>query len=208
MRKKQTGNQLQVEPWHRNPSSWAQRIPICVLAMVGTLISSYLALYQMGLISSVWDPFFGDGSERVLDSDVSETMRAWLRLPDAALGAIAYLGDAIFGLAGSTKRWYYRPWLVILFGIDVIPLGIVSIILVILQGTVVGYWCFLCLVSALISLVLILLAFDEVWSSLLLLKKVYQQSEGREAFWACFWGKPHPLVESVGAEMVSYRYVA
>jgi hypothetical protein len=32
---------------------------------------------------------------------------------------------------------------VILFGIDVIPLGIVSAVLVVLQGTIVGSWCVL-----------------------------------------------------------------
>jgi hypothetical protein len=35
-------------------------------------------------------------------------MRRWFRIPDAALGAIAYLGDLVFGLAGSTRRWQDR----------------------------------------------------------------------------------------------------
>ena len=39
-------------------------------------------------------------------------------------------------------------------------LGGVSAILVILQATVVGHWCFLCLVTAVISLLLIWWAFE------------------------------------------------
>src|SRR5688572_28614194 len=148
-------------PWDYNPSSWRQRIPICLLAFVAFLIAAYMALYQWRLIDGVWDPVFGKESQLVLDSDVSERMRGWFLIPDAALGALAYLGDCIFGLAGSTRRWQYRPWLVILFGIDVIPLGVVSAILVVLQFTVVGHWCFLCLVTAAISLLLVYLAYDE-----------------------------------------------
>jgi hypothetical protein len=159
-----------------------------LLAGVAFVISTYLALYQWRLIGSVWDPVFGGQSAEVLDSDASESMRGWLRIPDAALGSIAYLGDAIFGLAGSTRRWQYRPWMVILFGIDVIPLGIVSAILVATQGLVVGAWCFLCLVTAVISLILILFAYDEVWTTLLYLRRVWRRTRDWGALWKVFWG--------------------
>jgi uncharacterized membrane protein len=145
----------------------------------------------------VWDPVFGGESQKVLDSEVSERMRSWIGIPDAALGALAYLGDLIFGLAGSTRRWQYRPWMVILFGIDVIPLGLVSVVLVVLQGTVVGSWCFLCLVTALISLVLVALAFDEVWSCMAYLRRVWRASRDPRLLWACFIGRPSPLAERV-----------
>jgi hypothetical protein len=39
----------------------------------------------------------------VLDSDVSHRMKRWFRIPDAALGAFAYLGDAVLGLAHQPK---------------------------------------------------------------------------------------------------------
>jgi uncharacterized membrane protein len=158
-------------PWKHNPSSWRQRIPICLLAAVAFLIAAYMALYQWRLIGDVWDPIFGEQTRHVLDSEVSERMRRWFRIPDAALGALAYLGDLVFGLAGSTRRWQYRPWMVLLFGLDVIPLGIVSAVLVVMQGTVVGAWCFLCLVTAVISLLLVALAYDEVWSTFALSQK-------------------------------------
>lgn len=176
-------------PWDYNPSSWRQRAPIALLAMVAFFISAYMALYQWRLIDTVWDPVFGDQSRRVLDSDVSERMKRWFGIPDAALGAIAYLGDAVFGLAGSTRRWQYRPWLVVLFGIDVIPLGLVSAILVVMQATVVGYWCFLCLVTAAISLVLVALSYDEVWSSLRYLARVWRRSGNPRTVWNVFWGR-------------------
>ena len=176
-------------PWDYNPSAWSQRIPLCILALAGFVISSYLALYEWGLISSVWDPVFGDGTERVLDSDVSHRLYRWFGIPDAAMGAVAYLGDAVLGLAGSTRRWQYRPWMVILFGIDVIPLGAVSAVLVLMQATLVGYWCFLCLVSAAISLILIYFAYDEVWSSLIYLRAIWRRTRSRRELWNVFWGR-------------------
>ncbi len=184
-------------PWKHNPSAWSQRIPICLLAGVAFLISTYMALYQWRLIDGVWDPVFGEQSRYVLDSDVSERMRRWFRVPDAAFGAIAYLGDLVFGLAGSTRRWQYRPWMVVLFGLDVIPLGIVSAVLVFMQGAVVGAWCFLCLVTAVISLVLVALAYDEVWSSLLYLKRVWGKTRSVRVVRDAFWGKPSGEADEV-----------
>jgi len=180
-------------PWTYNPSAWSQRLPICILAMIGFAVSAVMALYQWRLIDGVWDPIFGDGTETVLDSDVSHEMRAFIGVPDAALGALAYLGDAIYGLAGTTRRWQYRPWMVVLFGIDVIPLGIVSAVLVVLQGTVVGAWCFLCLVSAVISLVLVVMAYDEVYSSCAYLWRVWRRSRSPRVLWNCFWGRGSDL---------------
>ncbi len=188
-------------PWKHNPSQWSQRVPVALLAAIGAIIAVYMALYQLRLIDSVWDPVFGDQSRQVLDSDVSHKLSNWFLMPDALLGAIAYLGDAIFALAGSTRRWQYRPWMVILFGIDVIPLGVVSAVLVAMQGAVVGAWCFLCLVTAVISLVLIVFAYDEVWSCLLYLRRVWQISRSPRAVWNTFWGRPSPVAHEAGEYM-------
>ena len=189
-------------PWDYNPSGWSQRIPICILAMVAFLIATYMALYQWRIIGTAWDPIFGDQTQRVLDSQVSERMRYWFLIPDAAFGAIAYLGDAIFGLAGSTRRWQYRPWLVVIFGIDVIPLGIVSAVLVVLQGTVVGYWCFLCLVTAVISLILVYWAYDEVWTCAVYLYRVWRETRSPSILWKTFCGQWTPEGERIGEELV------
>lgn len=187
-------------PWRHNPSSWRQRVPICVLATVAFLLATYMALYQWRLIDYPWDPVFGDGTRRVLDSEVSERMRGWIGIPDAALGALAYLGDVIFGLAGSTRRWQDRPWMVVLFGLDVIPLGIVSAVLVVMQGAVVGAWCFLCLVTAAISLILVALAYDEVWSSLVYLRRVWRRTGSKRQVWDAFWGRSSHEADEVALD--------
>ena len=176
-------------PWHYNPSSWRQRLPICALAAFTGCIALYMAAYQWRWVPTAWDPVFGDQTAKVLDSDVSEKMRYWMLIPDAALGAVGYFSEAILGLAGSTRRWRERPWLVILFGIDVIPLGVVSAILVVMQGTVVGSWCFLCLITAIVSLLLVLLAYDEVWSSIVFLRSVRRSSNTWRPVWDAFWGR-------------------
>jgi len=191
-----------VAPWSYNPSAWAQRIPICILAAIAAVIAAYMALFQWELIDEVWDPVFGKQTANVLRSDVSKWMHGWMGIPDAALGAFAYLGDAVFGLAGSQRRWQYRPWMVIIFGIDVIPLGIVSIILVIVQGAVLGEWCFLCLVTAAISLVLIYMAYDEVYSSLKYLWRIWKETRSLRAVWDATWGRPSEAAHRVAQGMV------
>ena len=192
-----------VAPWSYNPAAWSQRVPIALLAAVGFLISTYLALYQWRLVDSAWDPVFGDGTMKVLDSNVSHWMKGWMIIPDASLGAVAYLGDAVYGMAGSTRRWQYRPWMVLLFGFDVIPLGIVSVILVVAQGTVVGWWCFLCLVTAVISLILIYWAVDEVWSCLVYLRRVWQLSgKDKRALWNTLIGRPSEVAERAAQELI------
>lgn len=187
-------------PFDYNPGAWSQRVPIAILAAVGTLIAAYLALYQWRLVDSVWDPVFGEGTERVLDSEASHAMRRWMRIPDAALGAIGYLSEVVYSLVGSTRRWQYRPWMVVIFGIDVIPLGLVSAILVVIQGVSIGSWCFLCLVTAAISLLLVYFAYDEVWACLKYLYRVRQSTGSWRIFWRAFWGVASPEANRVALE--------
>lgn len=190
------------KPWDYNPSSWPQRVMIAFIAMIAAVIAFYMGLYQWGLIDNVWDPVFGDQSKRVLSSDVSHAMSSWFRLPDAILGCMAYLGDVIFALGGSTRRWQYRPWLVLLFGLDVIPLGVVSAVLVFLQATIVGNWCFLCIVTAIISLILVVMAYDEVYSTLVFLYRLWKKTKDRKILWKTFWGSPTEEAYEVGLSMV------
>lgn len=191
-------------PWTYNPSSWNQRIRIGVVALIATFIALYLGLYQWGVFETVWDPIFGDGTHKVLTSDVSHTFTSWIRIPDAILGAIAYLSDVVFALAGSERRWQDRPWLVVVFGIDVIPLGLVSFTLVILQGIAVKYWCFLCLMTAAISLILIILAYDEVLSSLIYLYEIKKRGTWKDLWWA-FWGYPSEVALEAGEATLQKR---
>lgn len=144
--------------WSYNPSSWLQRAPVIALGFLSFFISRYLAARQLGHTDHAWDPFFGNGTERVLHSSVS---RAW-PVSDAGFGAFSYMLEALSGFMGGHQRWRTMPWMVLMFGLLVIPLGITSIILVILQPVTVGTWCTLCLVTAFLMLVMIPLAVDEV----------------------------------------------
>lgn len=167
--------------WSSNPSSWAERMPIVALASVGFLIAGYMSLFQFGLLAGVWEPFFGDGSRKILTSSVSRV----LPIPDAALGALGYLADALTGVIGGRERWRTMPWIVVLFGIAVGPLGAVSILLVILQPVLLGAFCTLCLVTALISIVMIGPALDELLAALQHVKRVAVQGGSP---WRAFWG--------------------
>ncbi|MEW6737559.1 MAG: vitamin K epoxide reductase family protein [Acidobacteriota bacterium] len=166
--------------WNYNPSSWIQRAPIIALAFVGFFISRYLAAYQLGHITTVWDPIFPNGTKNVLESEVS---RAW-PISDAGLGAISYILEALSGFIGDTRRWRSMPWMVILFGILVVPLGVTSIVLVILQPVAVGAWCTLCLVTAVAMLIMISPALDEVIATVQFL--IQSRKEGNP-FWRSFW---------------------
>ncbi len=85
--------------WTINPSDWSQRLPIVALALVGFGIATYLALFQLNVFSTVWEPFFGRGSQIILTSRISNL----LPIPDAALGAMGYLLDAVTGMIGGVK---------------------------------------------------------------------------------------------------------
>jgi uncharacterized membrane protein len=191
-----------VAPYDYNPSSWRQRVPICLLATIAGVLAGHLALFQWDLIPYAWDPIFGAQTEKVLTSKIAQRMDHWLGIPDAALGVLAYFGDAIFGLAGSTRRWQYRPWMVILFGIDVIPLGLVSAVLVFCQAFVLGQYCFLCLVTAVISLALVFLAYDEIWVSCLYLWRVWRSTCSVGTVWRAFCGRPTPEGDRAAEAMV------
>lgn len=166
--------------WDTNPSSWIQRLPIVGAAILGFAIASYLAAFQLELIDTVWEPFFGDGSVTILTSGVSRV----LPIPDGALGALGYLADGVAGVIGGSMRWKRMPWLVVLFGLAVGPLGAISILLVVLQPVMFDSWCTLCLATAVVSVLMIGPAMDEVLASLQHLKRV-----GREggSVWHAFW---------------------
>lgn len=189
-------------PHEYSPSSWNQRVIFCLIALVGVVVATYMGLFQLGLLSSVWDPIFKKQSEYVLTSSVSHQFSIWLGIPDALLGTMSYLGDIIFALAGCTRRWQYRPWIVIVFAIDVIPVGIVSILLVATQGLVLKAWCFLCLISALISLILIVLAYKEIAASLLYLRAVWKDSKNHRILWNTFFGFPSKVADEVASKFI------
>ena len=170
--------------WAYNPSSWlAQRIPIIVLGFVGMCIAGYLWAFQMGWVSSVWDPVFGsESTAEVLESPVSKLFP----VPDALLGALGYLGDWVFGAIGGRRRYRTMPWIVMIFGVFIVPFGGTSIALGLIMPGMVGTWCFLCLVNTLIAIVLIPMSWDEVWLSWLSMRSMVRNGA---TWWEAFSGQ-------------------
>lgn len=175
--------------WTFNPSAWLQRVPVILLAFVGLYVSLYLCAYQLGLIDSVWEPFFEgsasdpkNGTEEIITSAVSE---AW-PVPDAGLGAITYMLEIIVGLIGSVRRWRTMPWLVLLFGIMIVPLGAVSITFIIIQPLVIGTWSTLALIAAVAMLIQIPYSLDELVASIEYLWRRWKK--GDPILWVFFRG--------------------
>lgn len=166
--------------WSYNPSSWPQRSIMIGLAFIGWLASRYLGAFQLGYIDTVWDPFFGEGTLNVLNSDMSHSFP----ISDAALGTLAYTLEFLMGFMGGTSRWRTMPWMVTFFGILVIPLGFVSIFLVVSQPLSVGAWCAFCLFSAIIMLPMIPLQIDEV---IAMWQHMVQRKQKGDSLWKVFW---------------------
>lgn len=154
--------------WDSNPSAWTQRLPIIALAVIGLFVSRYLAAYQLGHVEGVWEPFFAggagpkNGTEEVVTSDLS---RAW-PVPDAAVGALTYVLEILTGIVGARRRWRTMPWLVLLFGLMIAPLGVISITFIVIQPIMIGTWCTLCLIAAAAMLIQIPYSLDEILATL------------------------------------------
>jgi nucleoside-diphosphate-sugar epimerase len=175
--------------WSFNPSEWTQRAPVVILAFIGLYVSLYLCAYQLELIDSVWEPFFAgsaadpqNGTEEIITSSVSQ---AW-PVPDAGAGAIVYMLEIIVGLVGSVRRWRTMPWLVLLFGIMIVPLGAVSITFIIIQPMVIGTWSTLALIGAAAMLVQIPYSLDELVAGVEYLWRRWKK--GDPLLWVFFRG--------------------
>ncbi len=165
--------------WDYSPSDWFQRLPVILLAVVGLIASRYMTAYQLGAIDAVWDPFFSgtvpgkNGTEDIITSSVSE---AW-PIPDAGLGALTYALEIVVGLIGSSRRWRTMPWLVVLFGIMIIPLGAVSIFFIIIQPILIGTYCTICLIAAAAMLFQIPYSIDEIIATYQFLKRRHKAGQ-------------------------------
>lgn len=75
-------------------------------------------------------PVFGAHSnEAVLTSSITRLPP----LPDATLGALAYVVEAIVTIVGGSCRWRTAPWLVIVYGLVLAGLALTSLVLVLMQ---------------------------------------------------------------------------
>jgi len=132
-----------------SPSAWEKRLPIAGLALAGLAIAVYLTLYQLGIMPIVWEPFFGDGSRRVLHSPISRL----LPVPDASLGAVGYLVEIVTGLTPKT---------VLFFGAVVAAMALFGLLLAAIQAFWLRAGCTLCLTSAAISVGIAAMARKEI----------------------------------------------
>ncbi|MCH9632400.1 MAG: hypothetical protein S4CHLAM6_07340 [Chlamydiae bacterium] len=172
--------------WSYNPSSWPQRLPTMCLAVVSWFLARYMAAFQLGYIDVMWDPFFGaEGTIKVITSDLSKSFP----ISDAGMGAMAYCLEFLLGAKGGVRRWYTMPWLVVCFGILVIPLGVVSIILVCSQPIIVGHWCTWCLAAAFCCMLMITFAVNEVVA---VCQYILSEHKNGRSWWNTLWKGGQP----------------
>jgi len=170
--------------WSYNPSAWRERWLLLALATLGLLAALYTALSQLGVVGAMVDPFFGSASSYAVTH--SEIARL-LPVPDGVLGVVGYCCDFVFGAIGGERRWRTRPWVVLLFALVILALGVVSLALTILQGAVIGSWCTVCLISAAVSTLILGLGIGEALASLQYLALVRMKAGGAAA-WRSLWG--------------------
>lgn len=169
--------------WSYNPSDWSERLPVLALALTGFGIATYLGLYQLGIVAVVWEPFFGDGSHRILkESNIAHL----LPIPDAVLGAAVYLLDAAVGAVGGRARWRTMPWIVLLLGVIAGALATGGVLLAIFQPVLFHAFCTLCLGSAACSILMVGFVMAEILAAVQFLKR--EREQGRSA-WQALWGR-------------------
>ena len=177
--------------WNHNPTSVGRRCLLAALAGAGLLIALYLTLYQWGAWD-VWDPFFD--SRTVLDLTHP--------VPDALAGVIAYGAELLLLALGGRDRWRSLPWACLALGAVLIAGAAVSIALIVVQPTVAGDWCTLCLVSAALSLALFALGIDEGRAAWQHIRRAVAQGW---TFGDAFWGRAAGASTDLAAGAVSSR---
>jgi len=70
------------------------------------------------------------------------------------------------------------PWLVLLFGLMIVPLGVVSLFFIIIQPIWIGTWCTLCLVAAAAMLLQIPYSVDEIVATAQFLRRRHRAGAG------------------------------
>jgi len=150
--------------------STSRRGVLALLALAGLAIAVYLSLYQLDLISTPWDPFFGRRVDRVLDLTAP--------VPDALAGVLAYATELVLLAIGRTRLWARLA----LGGVLVSGVG-ASIILIVIQPTLVGDWCTLCLCSAGLSGALFALGIGDTRAALVSMSRPCEQGQPMATLW-------------------------
>jgi hypothetical protein len=137
--------------WDHNPTSFRRRALLAALALAGLAIATYLTLFQLDIIGAAWDPLFDSRTVLELTAPV----------PDALAGMAAYGAELVLLAVGGRDRWRSLPWACLALGATLATGAVVSIALIVIQPSVAGAWCTLCLVSAALSLALFALGIGE-----------------------------------------------
>lgn len=96
--------------------------------------------------------------------------------------AVVFGGTSLAGGRGGYTGT--MPWMVLLFGLLIVPLGAVSVSFIIIQPPLIGALCTLCIVQAAVTVVLIPYSIDEVLATIQYLWRV---TKAGEPFWRTFW---------------------
>jgi uncharacterized membrane protein len=123
----------------------ARSVFLVALAVAGFVIAVDLTAVQLGW-AAAWEPFFADGSQRVLGSALSRS----LPIPDSAVGAMAYTVDTVLGLS-LLVRPVGMPTVALALAVVATAGAVASALLVGYQAIVVRSFCTLCLASAGVS---------------------------------------------------------
>jgi uncharacterized membrane protein len=73
----------------------------------------------------------------------------------------AYAAELVLLAVGGRDRWRSLPWACLALGATLITGAVVSLALIVIQPTLAGAWCTLCLLSAALSLALFALGIGE-----------------------------------------------
>jgi uncharacterized membrane protein len=107
-------------------------------------------------------------------------------VPDALAGVLAYGAELVLLALGGRDRWRTLPWVCLALGAVLTTGAIVSIALIVVQPTIAGAWCTLCLASAVISLVLFALGIGEARAAG---QEIRRARAGGWSLGDAFWGR-------------------
>ena len=96
------------------------------------------------------------------------------------------------------------PWLVVLFGLMIAPLGIISILFIIIQPIVIGTWSTIALIGAAAVLVQIPYSLDELLATLQFLRR--RVKAGRNWLRVLLVGDTDEMQEARGAEPIADEF--
>src|SRR5215203_4095682 len=129
-----------------------KRMAVALVALLGIFVSTYLLLYKLGYIGTL---ACGTGSCETVQASRWATM---LGLPVAAWGLGFYVSVLVLALVGTHDRYTDSRGLALAL-VAVSGSGVVfSSWLSYLDEFVIGAWCRWCVVSAVLTLILFVLA--------------------------------------------------